>query len=76
MVFEFEFVGEPNGARLSHSFDDAIVLQGRPGAPCFERMITPCVTTHRFEVDECFGPNWSYWCCIKQVHALYLFKHR
>ena len=50
MVFEFECVVEPHCARLSHDFDDAIVLEGEPDVPCFDCMITPCVTTHRLEV--------------------------
>ena len=63
MVFEFECVGEPH-----------LVLERRTNVQYFERMINPCVMTYRFEVDECFGPNWSHCCCIKRLHAFHRIK--
>ena len=76
MVFEFERVGESHGPKFGHTFDDAIVLEGRPNVPGFEGMATQCMTPHRFEVDERFGSNRSHWRFIKGVHAIHYFGCR
>ena len=76
MVEESKCVGGAHGSCVGNYSDAAVVVEGGCKVPCFDGVVSLCMSTTWFDMYHTFCANWCHGGCIEREHALHGFVCR